>query len=376
MQTTTTANQTIESLERFRRSTFRAQLADLLALISGSSQDLMQYDTVAKRLRARQQVAQGTELVPLDQIVGSVGRYKDFTRTFLPRGSVNAERWARVDAALNSLEGLPPVELFKIGAVYFVRDGNHRISVARANGVTHIEAYVTEVATNIPLTQEDFDRDLWLIKIEHAEFLEASNMEHVRPEADIRFTEPGRYAILMHHIEVHKYLRDLELGQNNPHYQPLSWDEAVASWYDTVYMPVVQAIRQYELLQRFPKRTEADLYLWIALHRETLAQHYELAPLSPKEAVATFAETHSEQPWQHALQEMRMSWYRTFGNSNLPPGMSEEEFQQLRERRQAGEVSLSEADHQRLDGDATGDSDNYTIDTMFSGNATSFGAWF
>lgn len=338
---TTIANQNLESLERFRRRSFRAQLADLLALISGGSQDLVRYDEVSKRLRARQQVSQGTQLVPLEQIIGSVGRYKDFTRTFLPRTSVNAERWARIDAAMNSLEGLPPVELFKIGEVYFVRDGNHRISVARANNATHVEAYVTEVATDIPLTLDDFERDRWLIKAEQAEFLNQSKLRELRPDAEIVFTEPGRYRILMRHIEVHRYLRDRELMQQG---ESLTWEEAVASWYDNVYMPVVEAIRTYGLLKRFSKRTEADLYLWIAHHRERLAQHYGLAPLSPEEAVATFAETHSEQPWAQVVQEVRLGLHRTFSGDEVPLGMSEEEFQELRARHAAGEISLAEAE--------------------------------
>ncbi len=86
--------------------------------------------------------------------------------------------------------------------------------------------------------------------------------------------------MMVHHIEVHRFLRDQELERaGNP--ERLSWDGAVASWFDTVYMPVVEAIRDYELLHNFPGRTEADLYLWIALHRERLAAAYGLAPLSP-----------------------------------------------------------------------------------------------
>ena len=127
-----TSVQQTEARERFRRNVTFAQIADLLGLVTGADTDLINYDEVAKRVRARQQIEKGTEMVPLTAIVGSVGRYKDFTRTFLPRAGINQERWARLDAALNSLEGFPPVELFKIGEVYFVRDGNHRVSVARA----------------------------------------------------------------------------------------------------------------------------------------------------------------------------------------------------------------------------------------------------
>src|SRR5512134_2341626 len=86
-----------ESLERYRRSAGKAQVADLLGKITGAGSDLVSYDAVANRLRARQQIEMGTRMVPLDQIVGSVGRYRDFTRTFLPRAGISPERWARVD---------------------------------------------------------------------------------------------------------------------------------------------------------------------------------------------------------------------------------------------------------------------------------------
>ncbi len=332
---------TMEARERFRRSVTRAQMADLLGLVTGADTSLYSYDEVAKRLNARQQIERGTQMVPLDQIVGSVGRYRDFTRTFLPRAGVNQERWTRIDSALHSLEGFPPVELFKIGEVYFVRDGNHRVSVARANGATHIEAYVTEIQTDVPLTLDDFERDQWIIKVEHKEFMDNTQLDRLRPDNNIRFTEPGRYAMLIDHIEVHRYLRDLELERSGSP-KRLEWFEAVESWYDNVYMPVVEAIRQYDLLRRFPGRTETDLYTWIALHRERLAAAYGLAPLSPTEAVSTFAQVHSDMLLQRTVKGLKLGLHRVLGDER-PLGMSEEEFQELRARHAAGELSLAEA---------------------------------
>ena len=183
---------TAESMERFRRSAGKAQVADLMGKVTGADTDLVSYDAVATRLRARQQIEMGTRMVPLDQIVGSVGRYRDFTRTFLPRAAISPERWARVDAIMHSLEGYLPIELYKIGQVFFVRDGNHRVSVARANGLTHIEAYVTEIETDVDLTLDDFERDQWIIKIERAEFLKATKLDELRPDNNVVLTAPGR----------------------------------------------------------------------------------------------------------------------------------------------------------------------------------------
>ncbi|MEZ4618408.1 MAG: hypothetical protein R2867_23235 [Caldilineaceae bacterium] len=319
---------------------------DLLSLVTGEKSDLLSYDEVAKLLARAPTGGNGHSSRAIDKIVGSVGRYRDFTRTFLLRAGANAERWARLDAAMNDLEGFPPVELFKIGEAYFVRDGNHRVSVARANDLTHIEAYVTEVKTDIPLTLSDFERDEWLIKAEEADFQEKTHLNQLRPANQVRFTEPGRYELLLQHIEVHKYLRDLDLARAGKHCH-LRWEEAVLSWYDTVYLPVADAIHKHELLEQFPGRTEADLYLWVVHHRERLAGQYGLAPLDPDTSVTTFAETHSERPLERTLQGLRMGLHRIWSGEK-PLGMSDDEFYRLRQRHENGEISIGEVEHLHL----------------------------
>lgn len=332
----------MEARERFRRSVNQAQIADLLALVTGADTDLVSYEEVAGRLRARQQIEMGTQMVPLEKIVGSVGRYKDFTRTFLPRAGVNEDRWLRVDNVVNSMEGMPPIDLFQIGDVYFVQDGNHRVSAARANGIDAVEAYVTEVISDVDLKAEDFTDGRWILKAERSDFLRATGLDALRPDHNIYLTVAGRYPFMLQHIQAHHYLRNQDLARAG--LPELSWPEAVASWYDHVYMPVVNAIHDYDLLHDFPGRTEADLYLWIAHHRERLATEYSLAPLSPTEAVATFAETHADSLLGKALMGLRLGWRRAVGDGNLPPGMSETEFLDLRERHEAGELSLAEAE--------------------------------
>jgi len=170
--------------------------------------------------------------------------------------------------------------------------------------------------------------------------LTKTHLDSLRPDQHIEFTEPGRYEILLRHIEVHRYFKGRETDDD------VTWEIAVKSWYDTVYTPVVDAINQHHLLEHFPTRTEADLFLWISHHRERLSVHYELAPLSPDEAVSTFAEANSELPIEHAVQEIRHSMQRIFGRDEIPPGMSEEEFAELRRRHDAGELSVSEAEEQ------------------------------
>ena len=122
-----------------------------------------------------------------------------------------------------------------------------------------------------------------------------------------------------------------------------SWGEAVTSWYDNIYIPVVESIRRHNLLESFPGRTEADLYLWIAYHREQLAKQYDLAPLSAEAAVATFAETHSERAIESAMQGLKLGIRRLFGGLDRPLGMSSEEFADARARHDAGERTVLQA---------------------------------
>jgi hypothetical protein len=349
-----------ESMERYRRSAGKAQVADLLGKITGASTDLISYDAVANRLRARQQIEMGTRMVPLDQIVGSVGRYRDFTRTFLPRAGINPERWARVDAIMHSLEGYLPIELYKLGEGYFVRDGNHRVSVARANGLTHIEAYVTEIETDVDLTLDDFERDQWIIKIERADFHKRTHLDELRPDNNVVLTEPGRYRIMLRHIAVHQYFRNLDLERGGSE-QRLDWFDAVMSWYDNVYLPVVESIHEHDLLAHFPDRTEADLYLWIAFHREDLAKRFELAPLTADAAVRTFAQVHSDKLLEQAVRAVTQGLRRKFGDSERPLGMTEEEFEEARARHAAGERSIAEAEADRQ-AHKVGDTTGYSLD--------------
>jgi hypothetical protein len=335
-----------QAQERYARSVQKAEMADLLGLVTGSETNLVDFNHVAGRMKARQQISRGTQMVALAKIVGSVGRYRDFTREFLPRRAVNRDRWARLDAALNALEPVPPVELYKLGEVYFVRDGNHRVSVALANGLSHIEAYVTELETSVPLTLSDFERDQWIIKTEYAGFLARTRLDELRPEQNLILTAPGNYEIILHHIEVHGYFLDRE-QDGAEEADGARRARHVCSWYDNVYMPVVQAVRAHGLLERFPERTEADAYLWIAKHREALAQRYGLAPLSPETAVATFAETHSDRPLERMIQGLRRSMNWALHGDEIPLGMSEDEFVRSRARHAAGELTVSEARRQQ-----------------------------
>jgi nucleotide-binding universal stress UspA family protein len=159
--------------------------------------------------------------------------------------------------------GLPPIEVYQIGDAYFVLDGNHRVSVARELGASHIQAYVTEVISRVPLSP-DITPDELITKAEQVKFLEKTQLDKLHPGVDINVTNPGQYPILEEHISVHRYFMGIEAGREIP------YTEAVTHWYEEIYTPVINIIRERGILSRFPKRSETDLYLWISKHRGEL----------------------------------------------------------------------------------------------------------
>jgi nucleotide-binding universal stress UspA family protein len=257
----------VAAVHDFHRARSRAAVEAIMARLTGKSADLLSYEDVRQKLRAKAKgrVARELKEISLDAIVGSVGRYNDFSRSFLPRQDSDQERWARVHVAATGLVGLPPIGVYQIGEAYFVLDGNHRVSVARQLGATHIQAYVTEVCTRVPLSPDVQPDDL-ILKAEYADFLERTCLDELRPEADLSVTVPGQYQALEEHIEVHRYFMGLEQEREIP------YKEAVGHWYDEVYLPVVRVIRERGILRDFPGRTETDLYLWLSEHRAELEQ--------------------------------------------------------------------------------------------------------
>src|SRR5688572_22331264 len=251
------------AIQDFQSARKKAAIQEVLARISGKSNQLLSYEEVAEKLKLRARTDRGVQHIPLDAIVGSVGRDTDFTRAFLPRRAVDQQRWANVKAAMEEGAGLPPIEVYKVGEVYFVMDGNHRVSIAKQEGFTSIEARVIEVRTNIPLTPDVQPDDL-IIKAEYAEFLEDTRIMDLRPNVDLSVSIPGQYEKLMSQIYLQKFIMVEDQKLN------ASLQDAVEAWYDNIYIPLAEAIRDRGLLRWFPDRTITDLYIWIAENRTAL----------------------------------------------------------------------------------------------------------
>lgn len=256
------------AIHDFQSARQKAAVQEVLARITGKSTQLLSYEEVAEKLKLQGRTERGVQHIPVDAIVGSVGRYTDFTRTFLPRRAEDRQRWAGVKTAMEEGAGLPPIEVYKVGNAYFVIDGNHRVSIAKQEGFTSIEARVIEVRTDVPLTP-DVQPDELIIKAEYAEFLEATRIIDLRPNVDLSVTIPGQYDKLMSEIYMQKFLFEEE------HNSDISLQDAVEYWYDNIYIPLAETIRDRGLLRWFPDRTITDLYVWISENRTALEKELD-----------------------------------------------------------------------------------------------------
>ena len=250
----------------FYKARTRALISKIAHIFSSHSEELMPFEEAKRILRPESETYAGITTVPVDRIVGSEGRYRDFNRHFLPKKEHLRARWTSVDKTRYQDIILPPVRLYEMGGVYFVRDGNHRVSVARSMGQVEIDAEVTSLQSRIPLGTDMDIQDLKraVIDMEKSDFFIETHYITVIGEEDLEFSEPGRYDTIREHIAVHKYFL------NEREAEELDYASALWSWHENVYEPIVLAIREERLLPLFPGRTEGDLYLYLVRHWDDL----------------------------------------------------------------------------------------------------------
>ena len=248
---------------RARRRAFLRRIGAYLRRDPASNR-LLSFEEVRGAVGALEGAYVGMRVVPVEKIVGSVGRHQDFDRAFLPSTESVEGRWKQIDRAMIRAEELPAVSLYKIGDAYFVRDGNHRVSVARQQGVEMIDAEVVELRSRVPIDSALTARDL-LHKHEQLLLLERLPFDRVLPEIELRFSDVSDYRRLATHVEAHGF----RLSQLWRRY--VSPEEVLRDWQEYSYRPVSAMIREEKVLDAFPNRTELDLYFWILTQRERLA---------------------------------------------------------------------------------------------------------
>jgi len=265
----------------YQKSFFRA----ILKKITGKESGLLSFDAIRRSLDIEGETDRGMREVEIGRIIGSLSRYDDFDESFLPRQTHTRGRWQAIDKALMRGEYLPPVELYKIGDFFFVIDGNHRVSVAREKGQRYIDAHIRELEIPFPISGE-FNWEDILLKQGKVNFSRKTRLNELRPDIQINITIPGQYHKLLEHIDVHRYY----LSQTQE--REIPYQEAVLSWVDNIYLPMVDVIREQEILDLFPNRTESDLYVWIIEHLAYIQHHFP-SGIGFREAAVDFAQKRS-----------------------------------------------------------------------------------
>jgi hypothetical protein len=252
----------------FSRARRARLLADIARRMRREPDDvglILPFEEVVEALGRIGQHDLGLQVVPLDAIVGSVDRTADFDRGFRPTSPRLRSRWERIAAAQRRGESMPPVSLFKIGDLYFVRDGHHRVSVAKSLGRPDIDAYVTEVETRVPLDSETRLSDLPLKDHERLFFERVPLPAAARPR--IQVTDPWDYGVLAEAVEAWGYRAMQERGS--------FMDRAAVArhWFADEYEPVTEMLREGQLSAE--GETETDAYMRVAGDRYRVLRTHE-----------------------------------------------------------------------------------------------------
>ena len=242
----------------FSRAKNKARMQTILNTLTWRNPDLLSFYEVTSLIKPKSETYLGMRTIPVDRIIGSEGRYHDFSAAFFPKRELLRNRWESIDSAMIGDVILPPISVYSLGGYYFVRDGNHRVSVAKSKGVEFIDAEVVELDSQIPLRAGMTMKELReaVVAYERKDFIDQYKPDYL-PMDEISFTVPGAYPEMVNHILVHKYY----VNQEYPY--EISFEEAAKSWYANVYFPIVNEIRKQHLLAAFPGQTEADMYMWI-----------------------------------------------------------------------------------------------------------------
>jgi hypothetical protein len=251
----------------FSRARRRRALARLSARLRRADDVnlILPFEEVAQALGRVGERRLGLELIPLDSIIGTVDRSREFDRDFRPTSPRVRERWQRINLAQRKGEAMPPIDVYRIGELHFVKDGHHRVSVAHALGYRDIDAYVTEVLTQLGADRKIRMRDLPL-KSHQRLFFERVPLPHEARER-IHLKDEWRYAALAEAVEAWGFRASQALNQE------LSRQEAAEAWFRDEYEPVVEMLREAQLVPKGVSDTEA--YMKVAHLRYLILRTHE-----------------------------------------------------------------------------------------------------
>ena len=251
----------------FSRARRRRALARLSARLRRADDvdHILPFEEVVQALGRVGERRLGEQTIPLDSIVGTVDRAREFDRAFRPTSQRVRERWERINLAQRTGKAMPPIDVYRIGDMHFVKDGHHRVSVARAFGHTDINAYVTEVLTQVGANHEIRMRDLPLKSHERLFY----DRVPLPPEARkrIHLSDEWTYAALAEAVEAWGF-RVIQARQ-----QPMSRQEVAEAWFREEYEPVVAMLDEAGLIPKGVTDTEA--YMHVAALRYMILRTHE-----------------------------------------------------------------------------------------------------
>jgi hypothetical protein len=251
----------------FSRARRRQVLSRLVQRLRREPDDvdvILPFEEVVAALGYRGERQLGVETIPLDSIVGTVDRSREFDRSFRPKSRRVRSRWQRVALAMRRGESMPPIDVYRIGELHFVQDGHHRVSVARSMGLGVIDANVTEVLTELGADREVDVSDLPMKSHERLFFERVP----LPPEARERISLPrgSDYAQLAESVEAWGFRTMQARGEF------LTREQVAQAWLSAEYEPVVELMRQAGLCRR---GTETEAYERLAGFRYLLLRTHE-----------------------------------------------------------------------------------------------------
>lgn len=214
-----------------------------------NQENLSNFSVRQEKEKAYEPIERGTLMVPLEKIVGSVGRYHDFDNQFKARSQNKSERLTGIIKAMRKGKDMPPIALYQIKENFFILDGHHRFKAARELKHTHIKSKIVELLPS----KDTLENKLY---IEKTAFRDKAGLTE-----SIDLTEPGQTEHLEWQITMHQQFLKLEKNQEIP------FKQAAADWYLTIYKPLATLIDNSGLIKYFPQRTVDDLYLYVSVHQ-------------------------------------------------------------------------------------------------------------
>lgn len=259
-----------DAQDDFLRVRRRRALARVTARLRGQPADvglILPFEEVVEALGRTGERSLGLGVVALDTIVGTVDRAGDFDRAFRPATGRVRGRWERIAIAMRSGEAMPPISVYRVGEVHFVRDGHHRVSVARALGLDTIDAWVTEVFTRVGAEREITLSDLPLKGHERL-FLERVPLPPAA-RGEVVLRDPWDYALLAEGVEAWGFRAMQARGEL------LDRAEIARSWLEDEYRPVVTMLREAGLVE---DGRAAEAYMRVAAERFRLLRTHTWTP--------------------------------------------------------------------------------------------------